>query len=159
MRVKWLFFLFLLVGAAGCRSEEEEQSVQAQTILYNQSHVSYLEQHGWNIERFASEFKYSPGTLASFTEHVGDLRTKAHFDLLPYADQEVRETGYILRETTHTYNVITAYLIEADGKIIGSYLVFEQQKQDADGAYQTEDRQIEQMVHSGDGLGTTLSGP
>ncbi|MCJ8010862.1 DUF4830 domain-containing protein [Paenibacillus sp. KQZ6P-2] len=149
MKTKWMVFLILLLCVTGCKGSDTSEQV----IVFNKDHTRYLEQYGWSIDRFASETKYAPGTLASFREHLKEMTDKGKLDISAYVNQEVVETGYVLRETTPGYNLITAYILESDGKWIGSYLVFSHETLDENGNYQTDISSTDEMINSSEVAG------
>jgi hypothetical protein len=57
-------------------------------------------------------------------DHVEDIKKEGNFDLKPYFNKEVIETGYILNESFINYNEVIFYILESEGNIIGGYLKF-----------------------------------
>ncbi|RUS48261.1 DUF4830 domain-containing protein [Cohnella sp. AR92] len=118
---------------AGCK-----ENLEARTEYFDKKHVDFLSDYGWRIDRFGSEMKYAPRTMAAFPEHLSIVKAEGHVDLAAYSDKEVIETGYILKEQTDRYNQIVGYIFESEGKIIGSYLEFNQEITDSNGTVRVE---------------------
>ncbi|KOP67459.1 hypothetical protein AMS62_21090 [Bacillus sp. FJAT-18019] len=142
MKLK-LFFIFMLVILVGCNEQKDE----IVTELHKEQHIKYLEDYGWNIDRFASEFKYAASSLESFKSHVNDIEEFGQVDLTPYYDKEVIETGYILQEKTKTYNKIVGYILESGDEIIGGYLEFNHEAEQEDGTLEIDQTEISPMLH------------
>jgi len=142
MKLK-LFFVFMLVILVGCN----EQNDDIVTELYSEQHIKYFEDYGWNIDRFASEFKYAASSLESFKSHLNDIEESGQVDLTPYYDKEVIETGYILQERTMTYNKIVGYILESGDEIIGGYLEFNHEAEHEDGTLEIDQTEISPMLH------------
>lgn len=142
MKLK-LLFIFMFVILVGCN----EQSDEIVRELHKEQHIKYLKDYGWNIDRFASDFKYAASSLESFKSHVNDIEESGHVDLTPYYDKEVIETGYILQEKTMTYNKIVGYILESDDEIIGGYLEFNHEAEQDDGTLEIDQTEISPMIH------------
>lgn len=142
MKLK-LFFIFMLVILAGCNEQNDEVVRE----LHKEQHIKYFEDYGWNIDQFASEFKYTASSLESFKSHVNDIEESGQVDLTPYYDKEVIETGYILQERTVTYNKIVGYILESGDEIIGGYLEFNHEAEQTDGTLEIDQREISPMLH------------
>lgn len=138
-----LVFIFLLVLLAGCNEQKDEVVRE----LYKEQHIEYLKDYGWNIDRFGSEFKYAASSLESFKSHVNDIKELGQVDLAPYYDNEVIETGYVLQEKTKTYNKIVGYILESGDEIIGGYLEFHHEAEQADGTFEIDQTEISPMLH------------
>lgn len=144
MRFKIVIFLILFVLIlAGCKEDKKEYRG-----FYNKIHTDYLQKSGWNAERFASETKYAAGTLKDYKEHVNTIRTDGQFDLTPFLDKDVIETGYVLKEKTDLYNQIVAYILESGGEVIGGYLEFNHEVVQPDGVIQVNAGQTTPMFNS-----------
>lgn len=142
MKLKLLFILMLVIFV-GCNREDDEVVVE----IHKEQHINYLEKYGWGIDRFASETKYAAHTLQSFKSHVKDIKELGDVDLTRYLDQEVTETGYILQEKTMTYNQIVGYILESGNEIIGGYLVFNHEAEQADGTLHIEHCDMNPILH------------
>lgn len=142
MKIKWIGII-LLVLVMGCSDDKPKE-----VVIYKQSHVDFLKRYGWSIDRFASETKYASGTFQSFSRHMQEVKTKGKVDLGSYTDQEIIETGYVLREFKPDYNQIIAYIFESGGSIVGSYLVNNQLSMDKNGVYQIDDSFTDEMVQN-----------
>ncbi|MGG3279937.1 DUF4830 domain-containing protein [Paenibacillus solani] len=142
MKLK-LVLIFMLVLLVGCN----EQNDDIVTELYKEQHIKYLEDYGWNIDRFASEFKYAASSLESFKSHLNDIEESGQVDLTLYYDKEVIETGYILQEKTVTYNKIVGYILESGDEIIGGYLEFNHEAEQEDGTLEIDQTEISPMLH------------
>lgn len=151
MKIKW-FIILILVILVGCTKEQNEEIIETQ----QEQHVQYFHDYGWNLERFLSETKYAASTLGSYPEHVQDVKTLGHVDLTPYADKEVVETGYTLQGNTTTYNQIVGYIIESDHEVIGGYLVFNHEAEQADGTRHIDQSDMSPILHRQE-LGSNLS--
>lgn len=142
MKLK-LFFIFMLVILVGCNEQNDEVVRE----LHKEPHIKYLKDYGWNIDRFGSEFKYAASSLESFKSHLNDIEELGEVDLTPYYDKEVIETGYILQEKTVTYNKIVGYILESGDEIIGGYLEFNHEAEQADGTLEIDQMEISPMLH------------
>lgn len=76
-----------------------------------------------------------------------DIKGFGHVDLTPYIDKEVIETGYILQEKTATYNQIVGYILESGDEIIGGYLVFNHEAEQADGTLHIDQSNMNPIPH------------
>lgn len=64
-----------------------------------------------------------------------------------FLDQEVTETGYFLQEKTMTYNQIVGYILESGNEIIGGYLVFNYEAEQADGTLHIDQSVMNPILH------------
>lgn len=142
MKLK-LFFILIFVILVGCNEQSEEIVGE----LHKEQHIKYFENYGWNIDRFASDFKYAASSLEFFKSHVNDIKELGQVDMTPYYDKEVIETGYILQEKTVTYNKIVGYILESGDEIIGGYLEFNHEAEQADGTLDIDQTEISPMLH------------
>ncbi|MGO4107113.1 DUF4830 domain-containing protein [Paenibacillus sp. YAF4_2] len=133
MKLKIVALIVILIILTGC-TEDKKEHVE----IGNQQHIAYLKDYGWNIDRFGSEIKYAARTLRDYKEHMDTIRTQGQVDLTPFLNQEVIETGYILKEKTNQYNQIVGYILESHGKIIGGYLEFNNEIEQVDGTIRIE---------------------
>ncbi|GIO96059.1 hypothetical protein J14TS5_11450 [Paenibacillus lautus] len=139
-----LLFILMLVILVGCNKEDDGVVV---IETYKEQHIKYLDEYGWSIDRFGSETKYAAHTLQSFKSHVKDIKELGHVDLTPFLDKEVIETGYILQEKTMTYNQIVGYILESGNEIIGGYLVFNHEAEQADGTLHIDQSNMNPILH------------
>lgn len=89
--------------------------------------VELFERYGWTIKSFSEESKYAPGSFPDLKEHYELLVKKGKINLEQYINEEIIETGYLFEESVGPFNYVLGYLLESEGKIIGSYLTINQQ--------------------------------
>ncbi|WP_127591725.1 DUF4830 domain-containing protein [Paenibacillus lautus] len=133
----------MLVILVGCNKEDDEVAVE----IHKEQHINYLDNYGWSIDRFASETKYAAHTLQSFNSHVKDIKEVGHLEMTPFLDKEVIETGYILQEKTTKHNQIVGYILESGDAIIGGYLVFNHEAEQADGTLHIDHSDMSPILH------------
>jgi hypothetical protein len=138
-----LLFILMLVIFVGCNKEDDVIIMET----HNEQHINYLVDYGWSIDRFASETTYAASTLQSYQSHVNDIKEFGHVDLTPYIDKEVIETGYILQEKTTKHNQIVGYILESGDAIIGGYLVFNHEAEQADGTLHIDHSDMSPILH------------
>ncbi len=132
---------------SGCKEKENKiESIEH----FNKQHVTYLNEYGWSIERFASETNYAAGTLQSYEDHMNTIRTQGNVDLTPFIEEEVVETGYILNEKTDHYNQIVGYILESGENIVGGYLEFNHEVKQIDGIIRIDKGETTPMFNSND---------
>ncbi|CAM3341906.1 DUF4830 domain-containing protein [Paenibacillus lupini] len=140
MKLKIAALIVILIMLTGCTEDKKEQ-----VVIGNQLHIAYLKDYGWSIDRFGSEIKYAAGTLCDYKEHMDTIRTQGQMDLTPFLNQEVIETGYILKEKTKQYNQIVGYILESHEEIIGGNLEFNNEVEQADGTIRVDSGKITPM--------------
>lgn len=124
-KVTMTLVLVIFSTLIGCQDDDLEQSMTSIT----DSHQEFLSSFDWEIERNHSFHFYGlihnegVSEMSLYQEYINDINEFGGVDLNPYLDGSITETGYVLNNTLEDYTWIQAYVYEADGEVIGGYLV------------------------------------
>lgn len=130
MKVKRMLYsvclIALIIMFSGCTEANNQKP------NFPSAHVQYFAKYGWTLKNYEAVNQYERGALLGVKEHYNMLMNDAKLDLAPYASKEIIESGYDLEEAVGPYNDIIGYVLECDGKIIGSYLELQQETLNGD---------------------------
>jgi hypothetical protein len=90
-------------------------------------HEQFFQEYGWEINQFLSSKDYGQGVLSVDKDFMKEVLINGKIDLAPYKDKAVLVTEYRLDPTVGVFNKITGYVFQSEGKVIGGYLMLNQE--------------------------------